>query len=44
MQTEGTLRLMTADEFERFRQRNLSRYMQELLLTGKTNVEAHARS
>ena len=41
MQTEVTLRLMTADEFERFRQRNLSRYMQELLLTGKTNVEAH---
>ncbi|MCI6359216.1 MAG: GNAT family N-acetyltransferase [Clostridiales bacterium] len=42
MQTEVTLRLMTADEFERFRQRNLSRYMQELLLIGKTNVEAHA--
>lgn len=42
MQTEVTLRLMTAVEFESFRQRNLSRYMQELLLTGKTDVETHA--
>lgn len=42
MQNDVTLRLMTAAEFEGFRQRNLSRYLQELLLTGKTNVEAHA--
>ena len=33
---------MTAAEFETFRNRNRSRYAQELLLTKQTEVEAHA--
>ena len=36
------LRPMTGGEYETFLQRNLSRYAQELLLTGKTDVEQHA--
>ena len=36
------LRPMTPAEYERFLQRNLARYVQELLRTGQTDVEAHA--
>ena len=36
------LRPMTAEEFPSFLNRNLSRYAREILLTGATDVEAHA--
>lgn len=42
MEYEVSLRLMTEAEYETFRQRNLSRYAQELLLTKQTEIEAHA--
>ena len=37
-----TLRPMTTEEFPSFLNRNLSRYAREILLTGATDVEAHA--
>ena len=37
-----TLRPMTTEEFPSFLNRNLSRYAREILLTGATEVEAHA--
>ena len=36
------LRPMTAEEFQSFLNRNLSRYAREVLLSGATEVEAHA--